>query len=91
MRSEDTAILEKVKFMVPILRDMMQTDIAVGLFDTEKCGRNLKTIAHEYRSDSASDGGGSASERDGAKIGCDGAKNVRSFGLGSQTHLINFP
>ena len=23
--------------MVPILRDMMQTDIAVGLFDTEKC------------------------------------------------------
>ena len=37
MRTEDAAILEKVKYMVPILRDMMQTDIAVGLFDTGKC------------------------------------------------------
>lgn len=37
MRSEDQAILEKLQYVVPILRDMMQIDIAVGLFDTEKC------------------------------------------------------
>ena len=37
MRIEDEAILEKLKYVVPLLREMMQVDIAVGLFDTEKC------------------------------------------------------
>ncbi len=37
MHIEDEVIIEKLKFIVPIMRDMMQTDIAVGLFDTEKC------------------------------------------------------
>jgi len=37
VRIEDEAILEKLKFVVPLMREMMQIDIAVGLFDTEKC------------------------------------------------------
>lgn len=37
MRAEDEALLEKLKYVVPMMRDMMQIDIAVGLFDTEKC------------------------------------------------------
>ena len=37
MRIEDEAVLEKLKFVVPLMREMMQVDIAVGLFDTEKC------------------------------------------------------
>jgi prefoldin subunit 5 len=37
VRIEDEAVLEKLKFVVPLLREMMQVDIAVGLFDTEKC------------------------------------------------------
>ena len=37
MRIEDEAVLEKLKYVVPLMREMMQVDIAVGLFDTEKC------------------------------------------------------
>ena len=37
MRMEDEAVLEKFKYVVPLMREMMQVDIAVGLFDTEKC------------------------------------------------------
>jgi gas vesicle protein len=37
VRIEDEAVLEKLKFVVPLMREMMQVDIAVGLFDTEKC------------------------------------------------------
>lgn len=37
MRAEDEALLEKLKYVIPMMRDMMQVDIAVGLFDTEKC------------------------------------------------------
>ena len=37
MRIEDEAILEKFKFVLPMLRDMIHSDIAAGLFDKEKC------------------------------------------------------